>query len=93
MKIYVTVVEALRKTGKTDRDETQFITTKIGGKTSLGPIYFALLKFQKPRTGGYNKIKDPPNMNFYLYLSEPILCYIYVRWMSLVYEVANPFST
>ncbi len=32
-------VEALRK--KERQDETRF-TTKIGGKTSLGPIYFVL---------------------------------------------------
>ncbi len=37
MKIYVAAVEALRK--KERQDETQF-TTKIGGKTSLGPSYF-----------------------------------------------------
>ncbi len=39
MKIYVAEVEALRK--KERQDETQF-TTKIGGKTSLGPSYFIL---------------------------------------------------
>ncbi len=39
LKIYVAVVEALRK--KERQDETQF-TTKIGGKTSLGPSYFVL---------------------------------------------------
>jgi NADH:ubiquinone oxidoreductase subunit 6 (subunit J) len=39
VKIYVVVVEALRK--KERQDETQF-TTKIGGKTSLGPSYFTL---------------------------------------------------
>jgi hypothetical protein len=39
VKIYVAAVEALRK--KERRDETQF-TTKVGGKTSLGPIYFVL---------------------------------------------------
>jgi hypothetical protein len=33
VKIYLTVVQALRK--KETQDETQF-TTKIGGKTSLG---------------------------------------------------------
>jgi len=39
VKIYVAAVEAL---GKKERgDETQF-TTKIGGKTSLGPSYFIL---------------------------------------------------
>ncbi len=37
--MYVTAVEALTK--KDRQDETQFIT-KIGGKTSLGPSYFAL---------------------------------------------------
>ncbi len=36
MKIYVA---AVRK--KERQDETQF-TTKIGGKTSLGPSYFVL---------------------------------------------------
>ncbi len=39
MKIYVAPVEALRNKGR--GDETQF-TTKIGGKTSLGPSYFVL---------------------------------------------------
>ncbi len=39
VKIYVDAVEALRK--KERQDETQF-TTKIGGKTSLGPSYFLL---------------------------------------------------
>ncbi len=39
VKIYVAAVEALRK--KERGDETQF-TTKIGGKTSLGPSYFNL---------------------------------------------------
>jgi hypothetical protein len=39
VKIYVAAVEALRK--KERGDETQF-TTKIGGKTSLGPSYFIL---------------------------------------------------
>jgi hypothetical protein len=38
MKIYVAAVEALRRK-KERQDETQF-TTKIGGKTSLGPSYF-----------------------------------------------------
>jgi hypothetical protein len=37
VKIYVAAEEALRK--KERGDETQF-TTKIGGKTSLGPSYF-----------------------------------------------------
>jgi hypothetical protein len=35
----VAAVEALRKNER--QDETHF-TTKIGGKTSLGPSYFAL---------------------------------------------------
>jgi hypothetical protein len=39
VKIYVAAVEALRK--KERGDETEF-TTKIGGKTSLGPSYFVL---------------------------------------------------
>jgi hypothetical protein len=39
VKIYVAAVEALRK--KERGDETWF-TTKIGGKTSLGPSYFVL---------------------------------------------------
>jgi hypothetical protein len=39
MRIYVAAVEALRE--KERRDETQF-TTKIGGKTTLGPSYFVL---------------------------------------------------
>jgi hypothetical protein len=38
-KIYVAAVEALTK--KERGDETQF-TILIGGKTSLGPSYFAL---------------------------------------------------
>jgi hypothetical protein len=36
VKIYVAAVQTLRK--KETQDETQF-TTKIGGKTSLGPSY------------------------------------------------------
>jgi len=39
VKICVATVEVLMK--KERHDETQF-TTKIGGKTSLGPSYFAL---------------------------------------------------
>jgi hypothetical protein len=39
MNIYVTVEEVVRK--KERGDETQF-TTKIGGKTNLGPKYFIL---------------------------------------------------
>ncbi len=39
VKIYVAAVETLRK--KERRDESQF-TTKIGGRTSLGLIYFVL---------------------------------------------------
>jgi hypothetical protein len=39
VKIYVAAVEALRK--KERGHETQ-ITTKIDGKTSLGPSYFVL---------------------------------------------------
>ncbi len=39
MKIYVAAVEAVRK--KEIGDETQ-VTTKSGGKTSLGPSYFVL---------------------------------------------------
>ncbi len=39
MKIYVAGVEALRN--KERQDETQF-TTKIGGKTRLGPSYLVL---------------------------------------------------
>jgi hypothetical protein len=37
VKIYVAAVQALRK--KESQDETQ-LTTKIGGKTSLGHSYF-----------------------------------------------------
>jgi hypothetical protein len=37
MKIYVVVAKALRK--KERHDETWF-TTKINGKTNLGPSYF-----------------------------------------------------
>ncbi len=40
-------MEALRK--KERQDETQF-TTKIGGKTSLGPSYFVFVKFSFPVT-------------------------------------------
>jgi hypothetical protein len=39
VKIYVAATEALRK--KERQHETQF-TTKITGKTSLGPSYFVL---------------------------------------------------
>jgi hypothetical protein len=39
VKIYVAAVQALKK--KETQDETQF-TTKIGGRTSLGPTYFIL---------------------------------------------------
>jgi hypothetical protein len=39
VKIYVAAMQAVRK--KETQDETQF-TTKIGGKTSLGPSYFIL---------------------------------------------------
>ncbi len=39
MKIYVASVEALKKKGR--GDDTEF-TTKIDGKTSLGPSYFVL---------------------------------------------------
>jgi hypothetical protein len=39
MKVHVAAVEALRK--KERGDKTQF-TTKISGKTSLGPSYFVL---------------------------------------------------
>jgi hypothetical protein len=39
VKIYVAGVQALST--KETQDETQF-TTKIGGKTSLGPSYFLL---------------------------------------------------
>jgi hypothetical protein len=39
VKIYVAAVEALRE--KERQHETQF-TTKIDGKTSLGPSYFGL---------------------------------------------------
>jgi hypothetical protein len=38
VKIYVAAVKAL---WEKERDATQF-TTKIGGKTSLGPSYFVL---------------------------------------------------
>jgi hypothetical protein len=37
VKIHVVAVQALRR--KETQDETQY-TTKIGGKTSLGPSYF-----------------------------------------------------
>jgi hypothetical protein len=38
--MYVAVVDALRK--METQGETQVYTTKIGGKTSLGPNYFLL---------------------------------------------------
>jgi hypothetical protein len=41
VKIFVAAMEALRT--KERQDETQF-TTKIAGKTSLGPSYFVLQK-------------------------------------------------
>jgi len=44
VKIDVATVEALRK--KERGDETQF-TTKIGGKTSLGPSHFVSFCFVK----------------------------------------------
>ncbi len=47
MKIYVAAVEALRKNER--QDETQF-TTKIAGKTSLGPFYFDFIKVSFPVT-------------------------------------------
>ncbi len=40
VKIYVIAVKALKKKERKE-DDTQF-TTKIGGKTSLGPNYFIL---------------------------------------------------
>ncbi len=39
MKIYVAAVKVLKERERGDK--TQF-TTKIGGKTSLGPSYFVL---------------------------------------------------
>jgi hypothetical protein len=39
VKVYVAAVKVLQK--KERNDETQF-TTKIGGKTSLGPSYLVL---------------------------------------------------
>jgi hypothetical protein len=42
VEIYVATMQALKK--KETQDETQF-TTKIGGKTSLGPSYFLLYSF------------------------------------------------
>jgi hypothetical protein len=42
VKIYVAAVQALKK--KETQDETQF-TTKIDGKTILGPSYFLLYNF------------------------------------------------
>jgi hypothetical protein len=47
VKIYVAVVEALRK--KERGDETQF-TTEIGGKPSLGSSYFVCKKISFPVT-------------------------------------------
>ncbi len=43
VKIYVAAVEEFRE--KERQDETQFLNTKIGGKTSLGPSYFVLYNF------------------------------------------------
>jgi hypothetical protein len=45
VKIYVAAVQALTK--KETEDETQF-STKIGGKTILGPSYFPFVKFSFP---------------------------------------------
>jgi hypothetical protein len=42
VKTYVAAMQVLRK--KESQDETQFIS-KIGGKTSLAPSYFALQNF------------------------------------------------
>jgi len=42
VKIYVAALQALRK--NETQDETP-LTTKIGGKTSLGPSYFLLQNF------------------------------------------------
>jgi hypothetical protein len=39
VKIYIAVVEALRR--KERQDETQ-LTSRIAGKTTLGPNYFVL---------------------------------------------------
>jgi hypothetical protein len=47
VKIHVLAVQALRQ--KETQDETQY-TTKIGGKTSLGPQLFPLVKFSFPVT-------------------------------------------
>jgi hypothetical protein len=47
VKIYAATLEVLRK--KETRDETQF-TTKIDGKTSLGPSLFPFVKFSFPVT-------------------------------------------
>jgi hypothetical protein len=49
VKIYVAAVEALKKKKKKRGDGTQF-TTKIGGKTSLGPSYFGFCKISFPVT-------------------------------------------
>jgi len=47
VKIHVVAVQALRQ--KETQDETQY-TTKIGGKTSLGPQLCPLVKFSFPVT-------------------------------------------
>jgi hypothetical protein len=41
LKLYVAAVQVQALIKKERQDETQF-TTKIGGKTSLGPSYFIL---------------------------------------------------
>jgi hypothetical protein len=61
VKIFAAAVEALKK--KERQDETQ-VTTKIGGKTSLGPPYFALYNFHSQLHSPYlsqNWPFSPPN--------------------------------
>jgi hypothetical protein len=61
-KIFVAALEALKK--KERQDETQFTTTKIGEKTSLGPSYFALYNFRSRLQSPYlsqNWPFSPPN--------------------------------
>jgi hypothetical protein len=41
VKIYVVALDVLQQKKRKKKDETQF-TTKIGGKTSLGPSYSVL---------------------------------------------------
>jgi hypothetical protein len=57
VKTYVAAVEALRKKGK-DRMKLQFSSPpKIGGKTSLSPIYISFCKyFSSPNSYAFDAL-------------------------------------